>query len=67
MTTLAYGSFNSPNAFIDSVLALNPQVAAFDCDGTLWFGDSGMKFMYWEIEAGLIPNDIAKKILRRYD
>ena len=38
MTDLAYGSFNSPQAFIDSVVALNPNVAAFDCDGTLWFG-----------------------------
>jgi len=67
MTTLAYGSFNSPEAFIDSVLALNTHVAAFDCDGTLWLDDSGMKFMYWEIEQGLIPSDISKRILRRYD
>lgn len=67
MTSLAYGSFNSPKSFIDAVLALNPKAAAFDCDGTLWFGDSGMKFMYWEIEEGLIPSEVAKKILRRYD
>ena len=67
MTSLAHGSFDSPKSFIDAVLALNPKVAAFDCDGTLWFGDSGMKFMYWEIEEKLIPNDVAKKILRRYD
>jgi len=67
MTSLTYGSFDSPEAFIDSVLALNPDVAAFDCDGTLWLDDSGMKFMYWEIEEGLIPSDISKKILRRYD
>lgn len=67
MTSLAYGSFDSPEAFIDSVLGVNPQVAAFDCDGTLWPGDSGMKFLYWEIEQGLIPNDVKQWILRRYD
>jgi len=67
MSTPAYGSFNSPEEFIDSVLALNPKVAAFDCDGTLWFGDSGMKFFYWEIEQGLIPADVTQAIMRRYD
>ena len=67
MTSHAYGSFDSPEAFVDSVLALNPQIAAFDCDGTLWFGDSGMKFLYWEIEQGLIPTEVAQWIMRRYD
>ena len=67
MTSLAYGSFGSPEAFIDFVCALNPRIAAFDCDGTLWFGDSGMKFFYWEIEEGLIPQDVTQKIMRRYD
>jgi len=67
MTSLAYGSFDSPEAFIDRVLALNPKVAAFDCDGTLWSGDSGMNFMYWEIEQGLLPRDVTQWIMRRYD
>lgn len=67
MTSLAYGSFASPEAFIDAVLALNPQVAAFDCDGTLWFDDSGMKFLYWEIEQGLIPTEVIQAIMRRYE
>src|SRR5438270_4012314 len=67
MTALAYGSFDSPQQFIDSVLTLNPKVAAFDCDGTLWFGDSGMKFFYWEIEQGLIPTEVTQAIMRRYD
>jgi HAD superfamily hydrolase (TIGR01490 family) len=67
MTSLPYGSFNSPADFIDSVLAVNPHVAAFDCDGTLWFGDSGMKFLYWEIEQGLLPSDVVQAIMRRYD
>jgi len=67
MTSPAYGSFNSPEEFVDSVLALNPNVAAFDCDGTLWFGDSGMKFFYWEIEQGLIRTDVTQAIMKRYD
>ena len=67
MTSLAYGSFDAPESFVDSVLALEPVNAAFDCDGTLWPGDSGMKFLYWEIEAGLLPADVARNIMRRYD
>jgi len=67
MTARAYGSFDTPKSFVDSVLALEPQNAAFDCDGTLWPGDSGMKFLYWEIESGLLPADVARAIMRRYD
>lgn len=67
MTSLACGSFANSKAFIDAVLALNPKVAAFDCDGTFWFGDSGMKFLYWEIEEALLPNDVTQKIMHRYD
>lgn len=66
MTSLAYGSFDSPEAFIDAVLGLRPRVAAFDCDGTLWHDDSGMKFLYWEIEEGLLPTDVSQAILLRY-
>lgn len=67
MTSPAYGSFNSPEDFVHAVTTLGPRVAAFDCDGTLWFGDSGMKFMYWEIEERLISPDVASWMLRRYD
>ena len=67
MTSLAYGSFDSPQAFVEYVTALHPAIAAFDCDGTLWFGDAGMKFFYWEIEEGLIPHDVTTQIMARYD
>jgi phosphoserine phosphatase len=33
---------------------LNPKVAVFDCDGTLWSGDAGYGFMVWSIEQGLV-------------
>src|SRR5271169_3705325 len=36
------------------VFELNPQVAVFDCDGTIWGGDAGYGFMIWSIEQGLV-------------
>ncbi|MGH9569811.1 MAG: HAD family hydrolase, partial [Candidatus Angelobacter sp.] len=53
--------------FIDSVLALKPEIAVFDCDGTLWSGDSGADFFYWEVEQGLLPAELAELALFRYD
>src|ERR1051326_1756541 len=53
--------------FADSVLALHPHVAVFDCDGTLWSGDCGADFFYWEIERGLLPKKIVDWALPRYD
>jgi phosphoserine phosphatase len=52
--------------FADSVLALRPRVAVFDCDGTLWSGDSGADFFYWELERGLIPPEVAQWATARY-
>ena len=52
--------------FVDSVLALRAKIAVFDCDGTLWSGDSGADFFYWEIERGLIPPDVVAWALPRY-
>ena len=57
----------SARMFIDRVLALRPQLAAFDCDGTLWSGDSGADFFYFEIERGLVTPEVAKWALARYD
>src|SRR5262249_8266448 len=39
----------------------------FDCDGTLWEGDAGADFFYWEIERGLIAPEIARWALPRYE
>jgi HAD superfamily phosphoserine phosphatase-like hydrolase len=52
--------------FIDSVLRQRPRIAVFDCDGTLWRGDSGEQFMYWEIQRRLIPETVARWIGDRY-
>jgi phosphoserine phosphatase len=53
-------------AFIQSVLALNPGVATFDCDGTLWSGDAGEGFFSWEIKQGLVSKEVADGMLARY-
>ena len=38
--------------FIDSIVRLQPRVAAVDCDGTLWSGDAGERFFEWELKQG---------------
>ena len=52
--------------FVESVLTLNPQVAAFDCDGTLWSGDAGEGFFSWELKHNLVHEEIATWIRERY-
>lgn len=54
------------NAFIDSILQLEPRLAVFDCDGTLWSGDAGEGFFSWELEQKLVPDDIARQMTSRY-
>jgi phosphoserine phosphatase len=58
--------FQSSSDFIASVLALKPRLAVFDCDGTLWSGDGGQDFFYWEIAQKLIPADIVRWAVPRY-
>jgi HAD superfamily hydrolase (TIGR01490 family) len=60
-------SLSESQKFADSVLALRPRVAVFDCDGTLWSGDCGADFFYWEIERGLLPKKIVDWAVPRYD
>lgn len=52
--------------FIESVLRLRPRVAAFDCDGTLWSGDAGEGFFSWELERGLVSEEIRRWAHARY-
>lgn len=53
-------------AFLDSVLRLEPRVAVFDCDGTLWAPDAGEGFLDWELKRGLIAPDITRWVRARY-
>jgi len=52
--------------FLDSVLHLQPRVAAFDCDGTLWSGDVGESFFDWEIKQGVVRAEVGRAMRARY-
>src|SRR5208337_5554414 len=52
--------------FIESVLSLRPLVATFDCDGTLWSGDAGEGFFFWELEQRLVSEPIVRWARSRY-
>ena len=52
--------------FHSAVLTLNPRIAVFDCDGTLWDGDAGFGFMQWSIETGLVSRNASDWIDSRY-
>ncbi len=52
--------------FAEAVHALQPKVAVFDCDGTLWAGDAGFGFMIWSIETGLLSRETADWIDSRH-
>jgi phosphoserine phosphatase len=56
----------STDDFIQRVLQLNPRLAVFDCDGTLWDGDSGFGFFDWELSRGLVPEDVVRWARARY-
>jgi phosphoserine phosphatase len=57
---------SSAERFVSSVLELHPRLAVFDCDGTLWSGDGGKDFLYWEAQAGLLPDAVKEWALPRY-
>jgi phosphoserine phosphatase len=52
--------------FVESVLRLEPQLAVFDCDGTLWAGDAGEGFFDWELKRSLVPDNIVGWARTRY-
>jgi len=62
MTILKQAQFE----FIESVVQLKPCIAAFDCDGTLWSGDAGEGFFYWEMERGLVSDEVRRWALARH-
>ncbi len=56
----------TPAEFSSAVLDLNPKVAVFDCDGTLWAPDSGSAFMRWSMKSGLLSRDAVDWMDARY-
>ena len=47
-------------------LDCKPKTAVFDCDGTIWSGDSGYGFMVWSMEQGLVSRSTIDWIDTRY-
>jgi phosphoserine phosphatase len=56
----------STDEFHAAVQALDPKIAVFDCDGTLWSGDAGSGFMHWSIETGLLSREAIDWLDARY-
>jgi phosphoserine phosphatase len=52
--------------FIESVVRLEPPIATFDCDGTLWSGDAGERFFSWELKQGLVSDEVRRWARSRY-
>ena len=52
--------------FIDAALRLEPKLAVFDCDGTLWSGDAGEGFFDWELKRGVVPDESVRQLRARY-
>ena len=51
---------------LESVLRLQPKLATFDCDGTLWSGDAGEGFFDWELRRGIVAEEIVRWAHARY-
>ena len=56
----------STSEFQAAVLALEPKIAVFDCDGTLWSGDAGSTFMHWTVATGLLSREATDWLDARY-
>jgi HAD superfamily phosphoserine phosphatase-like hydrolase len=65
-TQSIHNAYSSAKEFVQSVFSQKPAIAVFDCDGTLWDGDSGYDFMVWSIEKGLVSRNASDWIDSRY-
>jgi HAD superfamily phosphoserine phosphatase-like hydrolase len=66
MELMPSATTDTATAFLDSVVRLQPTLAVFDCDGTLWSGDAGEGFFDWELKRGLVSEDIVRWARPRY-
>ncbi len=57
----------NPEAFVERILGIEPSLAAFDCDGTLWTIDCGFGFFEWELGRGLVAPAVEAWARGRYD
>jgi phosphoserine phosphatase len=61
--------YPSAQAFHATVLELDPKVAVFDCDGTLWSGDAGSSFMRYtlhDVPTGILSAEKTQWLNERY-
>ena len=56
----------TPEQFEKLVSKASPKIAIFDCDGTLWSGDSGNGFMVWSLEQGLVSRSASDSMDTHY-
>lgn len=66
MTTPLHAAAYTAEELKKKVLDLQPAVAVFDCDGTLWDGDAGLGFMNWSLEQGLVSRSTSAWIDTRH-
>ena len=66
MTPLSSPSSITGADFVNRVFHLQPKLAVFDCDGTLWSDDAGEGFFSWELEQNVLPEDIVRWAGPRY-
>ena len=66
MTNSAKALTAQQQAFVNSVLGLQPKIAIFDCDGTLWEGDAGEGFMRWSMREGIVPAEVIARMQARH-
>lgn len=52
--------------FVCNVLEREFRLVVFDCDDTLWLGDNGKAFLFWEIERGVLPKKVVDWVVPRY-
>ncbi len=64
--TTASPTHLSTEEFERAIAELKPQVAVFDCDGTLWSGDAGSSFMHWTIKQGMLSPESVDWLNERY-
>lgn len=65
MTSVVAPTLTTPELF-ERVHSLQPRLAVFDCDGTLWRPDAGSSFMRWTMDNGLLSREATAWLNERY-
>src|SRR5579864_3966603 len=52
--------------FVDDILRHDFKLVVFDCDDTLWAGDNGKAFLFWEITQNVLAPKVVEWVIPRY-